>query len=1007
MTPERWQKIGEIYHAAIELEKEERAEFLSQACAADAELRREVESLIAAEEQAGDFIASPALKDAARLMSFDQSSTLTLHRAEQAGHYIIKELLGRGGMGEVYLAQDTRLGRQVALKVLPPESKNDQRERKRLLREARSAASLNHPNIVTIYAIEELDGSVFIVMEYVEGKTLMAMITANELRFAQLLEAVARIADALTAAHSAGVIHRDVKPSNVIITPDGQAKLLDFGLAKLTRPILGEAASEAEPHSLSAEGAVVGTVAYMSPEQVHGEELDGRTDIFSLGAVLYEAVTGKRPFNGSNALSIAYQIAAKEPSPPSTLKQDLPPELDHIIERAMAKDKARRFQSASELARELRLLKGKAAYESDPLSGEETLVPKAARESDSGKPAINTQVVPYMTGPIPMDQKTDADSMKRAPVITIGQKTAFLFTAAALVAVLVGAFALYKLFDRAPVGNKSSELPATTETRLTNSGNIASARASISPDGRYVAYATQDTLQTSSLWVRQLAAASSAQIIPSAGVVYGGTTFSPDGNYIYYTVREKLNTPFTLYRIPLLGGASKKIIEDVDSPVSFSPDGNRFVFRRNFYWRSESALFVANADGSDEHKIAAVRSPEFFGDPAWSPDGRVIACGSGHADGGANRYVVEISVPDWQLRPVSQKKWRWVGGMEWLSDGKGLLMIAANNPAEPYRVWHLSYPDGEVRQITNNTALYSRLSLAADSNALLVAHLKRSTHLWIVPNEDPRAARKMAFGAGGYRSNLRWTPDGKIIFDSEMAGTPDISIMNEDGSNHKQLLGDLTKQATSYYPSVTPDGRRIVFAFDITGKRHIWRMDLDGGNLTQLTNGGGEDQPHCSPDGKWVVYVDIGSPKETLWKVPIEGGEPVQLTRTFSKNPSVSPDGKLIACYYSSEADSPRWAIALIPFDGGEPVKMFTQTVHNSYPTKWAPDGRNLAYIDAMQSNVWMQPVQGGEPKRLTDFNDDLMFGFEWSPDGKRLACIRGIWEKDLIVIRNFQPGRQ
>ena len=993
MTPERWQRIGEIYHAAMELEKDERAEFIKRACAADADLRREVESLIAAEEQAGDFIASSALKDAARMISFDQPSTL--NRAEQAGHYVIKELLGRGGMGEVYLAQDTRLGRQVALKVLLPESKHDRRESNRLLREARSAASLNHPNIVTIYSIEEVDESVFIVMEYVRGETLTAKITDGGLRLAELLEVGAQIADALVTAHSVGVIHRDIKPSNVIITPERQVKLLDFGLAKLTRPLLGEAVSNAEMNSLSAEGSVVGTVAYMSPEQLRGEELDARTDVFSLGAVLYEAATGNRPFNGSNALSIAYQIAATEPAPPSAIKQDLPPQLDRIIGRALAKDKQQRFQSASELGRALKELKREAAASHGP-SGEETLQPSLARPSDGRGPAPSTQAVRQITDSVPIDHKTS--------VITIRQKTALGLAAAAMVAVMIGAFAVYKIFHHARSTGNQPGPPATTETRLTNTGNIASARASISPDGKYVTYATQDSPQTSSLWLRQLAAPSNAQIIRSAEVVYGGTAFSRDGNYIYYTAREKGASLFTLYRIPILGGASKKIKEDVDSPISFSPDGERFVFRRNLLGRSESALIVANADGSGEHRIATTRLPEFFGDPSWSPDGRVIACGAGHSDGGANRYLVEVSVADWQLRPISEKRWRWIGPVEWLSDGKGLLMIAADNPAEPYRVWHLSYPDGEVRKVTNNTITYSRMSLTTDSSALLVAHLKRSTNLWLVPNEAPHLARKMTFGSGGYRSHLRWSPTGKIVFDSEMAGTPDISVMDEDGSNQKQLLGDLTGQATAYYPSVSPDERYIVFAFDLTGTRHIWRMDMDGGNLTRLTNGGGEDQPHCSPDGKWVVYTDIGSARETLWRVSIEGGEPVQLTRTFSKHGAVSPDGKLIACYYSvEEANHLRWKMALIPFDGGEPLKLFAQPVHFGYPAKWTPDGRSLTYIDTHQSNVWLQPIQGGEPRRLTDFNNDLLFGFEWSPDGKRMACVRGIWERDLIVIKNFK----
>jgi Tol biopolymer transport system component len=454
----------------------------------------------------------------------------------------------------------------------------------------------------------------------------------------------------------------------------------------------------------------------------------------------------------------------------------------------------------------------------------------------------------------------------------------------------------------------------------------------------------------------------------------------------------------------LLGGASKKILEDVarNSPVSFSPDGNRFVFRREFRWRG-GALFVANADGSGAQRIATMPPPEFFGDPAWSPDGRVIACSAGHADGGANRYVVAVSVGDWEMRPVSSKKWLWVGPVEWLSDGKSLLMIAADSPTEPYRVWRLSYPGGDAERVTNNADTYTRLSLTADSSQLLALQQKRSTNLWMVPAEEPRMARKMTFGTGGFRSHLRWTTGGKIVFDSETTGAPDISVMNEDGGAQKQLLGDLTGQAIAVSPAVSPDGQYVVFGFDQTGVRHIWRMDINGGNLVPLTQGGGEDDPHCSPDGKWVIYTDIGSDKPTLWKVSIDGGEPVQLTKTFSSRPSVSPDGKLIACHYSNEESGIRWKLALLPFDGGEPVKVFPQALYASYPAKWTPDGRALTYTDSSQSNIWLQPIAGGEPRKLTDFTNDLIFGYEWSPDGKRLACVRGIWERDLVLIKNFR----
>jgi serine/threonine protein kinase/Tol biopolymer transport system component len=995
MNPERWGKIGHLYHRALSLPPEERAAFLDQACSADPDLRREVESLIAALDQAEGFIARSALEDAAADYITEEVQPLT--PKERIGHYVITRLLGTGGMGEVYLALDSRLGRPVALKLLPSDLEQDQHERKRLLREARAAAALNHPNIVNVYSIEEAGGRIFMVMEYVEGETLIARNLRKKLSFVELAEVGAQIANALAAAHAAGLVHRDIKPSNVLITEVGQVKLLDFGIAKMNPRILGrsDGADDTESYK-TASGTIVGTVGYMSPEQVRGEELDGRSDIFSLGTVLYELATGRQPFTGPNSLAVAHEIVATEPRPPSALSQDLPPQFDSVIARALAKRREDRYQSASELAAALAKLKIEVGIGAS--SQVTTLRPDGAQDPLGRATAVKPGPV---TATIALGSRTKAALRS---VISHWRRTAGILAMASAALTGAGLLVGYYFFGQTRTAHNRVETPSAVETRLTNTGNIANARPAISPDGRYVAYAVLDTPKTSSLWVRQLATLSSTQIVRPAEVTYFAITFSRDGNEIYYGAREKNAQFVALYRMPVIGGVRKKIIEDVDGAVSFSPDGERFVFRRNFFGRGESALFVANADGSGEERIATLRLPDFFGEPSWSPDGKVIACAAGHGDGGDNRYVVQVSVGDWVMKPISSRKWRWTGSVEWLADGKGLLMIARDNAAQADRVWHLPYPEGEARRVTNNSITYSRMNLTADSRTMLAVHLKRSTSLWVVPADQPRAARKVTYGVGGFRSQLRWLSSGRIVFDSDLAATLDISIMNEDGSDQRELLGDLTERAAAGYPAVSPDERYIVFNFDRTGTRHIWRMDIDGSNLIRLTDGRGEDQPHCSSDGKWVVYTDIGSERTSLWKVPIEGGEPVQLTREgHARLASVSPDGRLIACFYSSEGSTLHWKLAILPSDGGTPVRTFPQRLHAGLAPKWTADGRALAYVDSSQLNIWLQPIDGGKPRQITDFDNDLIFGFEWAPDGKRLACVRGIWERDLVLVSNFK----
>jgi Tol biopolymer transport system component len=275
----------------------------------------------------------------------------------------------------------------------------------------------------------------------------------------------------------------------------------------------------------------------------------------------------------------------------------------------------------------------------------------------------------------------------------------------------------------------------------------------------------------------------------------------------------------------------------------------------------------------------------------------------------------------------------------------------------------------------------------------------------MVPVAQPALAKRITVGTGGYRARLGWTRDRKIVFESAQSGTHDISIMNEDGSGQRHLLGEMAGRAAASYPAVTPDDRYVVFTYDLDNRRNLWRINLDGSDPVQLTFGSGESMPQCSPDGQWVVYTDIGATLPSLWRVSINGGTPVQVVAPSAKLAAISPDGRLIACLYASETTAMQWRLAILPFEGGEPVKIFPQPADRVSAIKWSPDGRALAYVDNLRdgANVWLQPVTGGEPKALTQFDTDQIFGFEWSPDGKHLACTRGIWERNLVLVKNFR----
>jgi len=599
-----------------------------------------------------------------------------------------------------------------------------------------------------------------------------------------------------------------------------------------------------------------------------------------------------------------------------------------------------------------------------------------------------------------------ADLVKRHEVIAMLALTT-------LVAVVVTAGFLFSRFTaqhRPAESTGRSSLMTLSDMslkKITNTGGAGV--AAISPDGKYIAYALTGAGRQS-LWLRQVATDSNTQIAPPAGVLYAGLTFSHNGEYIYYVKSDQGSLVRGLYRMPILGGVPTRLVGDVLDSVTLSPDDKQIAFARLYHGRGECALIVANADGSGERELAARKSPDVFGSPAWSPDGKVIASRTGNGDRiGLLCNVVEVRVADGNQRNITRQGWPWIRDVAWLRDGNGLLMNATDQSGRN-QIWRLSYPDGEAHRITNDFDKYAGLSLSGNSNTLVTTLTTPVWNVWVAPNDDPNLsgsefpvdvtrARKIATGF----NSLSWTPDGRVVFPSYVSGSGEIWSEKWDGTDLKQLTsGGGTKIA----PIVSPDGRYVVYASDTTGAIHLWRVNIDGANPVPLTSGdGGENYPCFSPDGKWVIYTQLRD--WTLWRVSIDGGAPIQLTSAYSKAPSVSPDGKLIAYYYREKQQDLSWKIAIVPFEGGAPVKFFDvpHADFQSWDIRWTRDGRALTYEAGSDggSNIWRQPLDGGRPTPLTNFITDRILSFAWSPDGKKLACIRGNWLQDIVLISNFQ----
>lgn len=927
------------------------------------------------------------------------------------GRYEILSKIGEGGMGEVYLAQDNQLERTIALKILPAAVAADEERMRRFIREAKAAAALNHPNIAHIYEIGESDGTNFIAMEFVDGMTLREKIHCGQTELIELLEYLIQVAGGLTKAHQAGIVHRDLKPDNVMVTRDGYAKILDFGLAKLIEPRKQSEPADAVSSEVitammpprSTPGMIMGTAGYMSPEQAQGRvnEIDERSDIFSFGCIIYEAATGHMAFKGKNALDSLHKIVHAPTPQIKDFNTNAPGDLQKIVRRCLAKDPERRYQSIKDVAIELEELQQELKAESERQDSLQVVSSiGAAMSSEAGTRAQKSSQPTASTAQVEGARSTTSAEYI-AKEIKRHKTGATLIIAAIAVAVAGIAYSLYKFVGHKPTAN----LQSMKITRLTNSGKVRS--ASISPDGKYVVYATSDGSGQSSLWVRHVATTSNVQIVPPAGanVEFSDPAFSIDSNYVYYVRTEKNGSP-SLYQVPVLGGTSKKLLEGITfGPISFSPDGKRFAFIRRYAPQGEDALMTANADGTGEQKLATQTFPDFFlSGASWSPDGKTIACPMGGFTGGYYRSVAVIQVADGTQRPLTSHRWISVQRVAWLSDGSGVITTAQEQFGSTYQIWQVSYPEGEAHPITNDLSDYHIASLTADSSVLATVLSDRTSNIWVAPAGDWNNVRQLTSGKANGESGASWTPDGKIVYISRAGGNTDIWIMDADGRNQKQLTDDASNKWGSL--SATPDGRYIVFTSTNSGTLQLWRIDIDGSNLKQLTTGIGAWQPHCSPDGKWVVYLSFASSGWIIWKVSIDGGEPVQVNDKNALLPAVSPDGKLIACYFPDQQTG-IWKIALLPFEGGDPVKLFDlpQTADRQQSVRWTSDGRAVTYVNTrgLVSNLWLQPIDGSPPRQLTNFKTDRIFSSDWSPDGKQLVFSRGVDNRDVVLIKDFR----
>lgn len=546
---------------------------------------------------------------------------------------------------------------------------------------------------------------------------------------------------------------------------------------------------------------------------------------------------------------------------------------------------------------------------------------------------------------------------------------------------------------------------------LTSIGKVV--EGSVSPDGRNIAYVAMEEAGRQSVWLKQIETDSSIRIVPPEVSNCIGLTFSPDGNHIFYTTYPDNSNVGVLFQVALLGGTKRLVLADIDSPVSFSPDGNQLAFLRRYVSSSlvEHRLMIANVDGSNERLVSTRKGPDYYSahGPAWSPDGKTLVTGAGTIKDVHVASLVEVSIEYGHERSISPRTWSLVERVAWLQDGSGLIVIAADDDTERLmQIWHVSYAGGETRRVTKDLNHYHGASLSSDSTKLVTVQSDQIMSMWVSSDGTATNARELTLAAGGRLCGplgVSTTPDHKIVYSATGGGNTDIWIMNGDGTEQRRLTYD---EAPDFLPSVSPDGSRILFLSNRTGTQQLWTMGIDGYRQTQLTTDEGmKYRAGWSPDGKWIVYAAIQRPevKPTVWKVSAEGGAPVQVTKKYSRVPTVSPDGKLIACYYWNEADS-KMKVAIVSIDGGEPIKLLENTyARHHWSLQWAPDGRGLLYVQTLpgSASIWRLPLNNDAPEKVLQVPSGQIIDFTWSRDGKQFVYTRAVSNKDLVSITGFR----
>jgi Tol biopolymer transport system component len=556
------------------------------------------------------------------------------------------------------------------------------------------------------------------------------------------------------------------------------------------------------------------------------------------------------------------------------------------------------------------------------------------------------------------------------------------------------------------VRNRSSNEPRSTKTtapisltRLTENGNIRD--VTISPDGNWIAFSSIDA-GLEGLKLKNLETNEERQLVEPQEQLCWGFVFAHDGQSVYYNTTQPNSTKSVLYRIGVRDAQPYKLVVDIDSPVSLSPDGLQIAFVRSFPGMHYDAVVVANNDGMGERELSVLHHPQKFSFSgfAWSPDGKTIALGVSY-DNDVSFTIQSIPLAGGEMRALTSQQWNSIFGLAWSDDGRALFFSAGRKGSPATQLWRLESDSGALEQVTNDANFYEGVHLTKNGGKLVTTQVGQIINLWVVDPATGPVPRKFTFGTKEGEGGVLTLPNGQVVYTIEQNRHLDLWAINADGTGAVQLT-----QAGASFPSASADGKFLVYASARSGVRHLYRLDLAPRQELQLTDGGGENYPSCSPDGRWVIYTSLAGARNTLWRVSLDGGTPQQLTKaSIIVKPVVSPDGKSIACAFRrDEAD--KWKIAILPFEGGEPRQLLDMPKPFNQILRWAADSQSLFFVVDKRGvgNIWKQPLDGSPAEQITQFTEDEIYYYDRNGNGDSLVLARGRLLRDIILVTNREP---